>query len=200
MNVTYLSNIISKKSNFKSPFELLHGERPTLDNNLKLFGEVGMVTKKDKIQAKLSNRGTTCIFVRYMEHHSRNVYRMLNLTTHSIINSQDIICFNKTYGEWKNNKSTISTAEDDTIEILTGVIKRKLTTNAIKNSEVEGNELDKKVFRAMRKLENWFNSQATKAVEDYNHRREITLDQVNLALFSTEIIKESTTYEEGIIS
>jgi hypothetical protein len=50
----------------------------------------------------------------------------------------------------------------------------------------------------MKKLESWFNPQATKVVEDYNHGRETTLDQVNLALFSTEIIKEPTTYEEAI--
>jgi hypothetical protein len=37
-------------------------------------------------------------------------------------------------------------------------------------------------------------------VEDYNHGREITLDQVNLSLFSTEIVKEPTTYEEAINS
>jgi hypothetical protein len=30
----------------------------------------------------------------------------------------------------------------------------------------------------MRKLESWFNPQATKAEEDYNHGREMTLDQV----------------------
>jgi hypothetical protein len=58
--------------------------------------------------------------------------------------------------------------------------------------------LDKKVFRDMRKLESWFNPQATKAVEDYNHGRKTTLDQVNLALFSTEINKEPTIYEEAI--
>jgi multimeric flavodoxin WrbA len=52
----------------------------------------------------------------------------------------------------------------------------------------------------MRKLESWFNPQATKAVGNYNHGREITLDQVNLTLFSTEIIKEPTTYEEAINS
>jgi hypothetical protein len=52
----------------------------------------------------------------------------------------------------------------------------------------------------MRKLKSWFNPQATKAVEDYNHRKEMILDQVNLALFSTEIIKEPTTYEEAINS
>jgi hypothetical protein len=50
----------------------------------------------------------------------------------------------------------------------------------------------------MRKLESWFNPETTKVVEDYSHGRVITLDQVNLALFSTEIIKEPTTYEEAI--
>jgi hypothetical protein len=107
---------------------------------------------------------------------------------------------NKTYGEWKSNNTTISTVEDDTIELPTSIDKRKLTTNATKDTEDEVNELDKKVLRAMKKLESWFNPQATKVVEDYNHGREITLDQVNLDLFSTEIIKESTTYEESINS
>jgi hypothetical protein len=59
---------------------------------------------------------------------------MLNLTKNSIINSQDIIWLNKTYGEWKNDKTTISTAEDDTIELLTGVDKRKSIKNATKDT------------------------------------------------------------------
>jgi hypothetical protein len=50
----------------------------------------------------------------------------------------------------------------------------------------------------MKKLESWFNPQATKVVEDLNHGREITLDQVNLDLFYTEIIKQPTIYEEAI--
>jgi hypothetical protein len=61
MNVIYLSNTISTKSNLKSPFQLLYGEKPTLHDNLKIFAEVGVVTTKDKIQAKLTNRGTTFI-------------------------------------------------------------------------------------------------------------------------------------------
>jgi hypothetical protein len=96
MNVTHLSNIISTKSSFQSPFEFLYGEKPILHDYFKIFGEVGVVTTKERIQAKLSDRGTTCMFVGYMEHHSRDVYRMLNLTTNSIINSQDIILLNKT--------------------------------------------------------------------------------------------------------
>jgi hypothetical protein len=62
-NVTPLSNIISTKLSFKSPFELLYGKKPKLHNNLKMFGEVGVVTTMERIQAKLSNRGTTCIFL-----------------------------------------------------------------------------------------------------------------------------------------
>jgi hypothetical protein len=78
---------------------LLYGVKPTLHDNLKIFCKVGVVTAKDKIQAKLSNQGTTCKFVGYTEHHSRDVYRMLNLITNTIINSRDIIWLNKTYGE-----------------------------------------------------------------------------------------------------
>jgi hypothetical protein len=63
MNVTYLSNVILTKSNFKSLFELLYGEKPTIHNNLKIFVEAGVVTTKDKLQAKLTNQGTTCMFV-----------------------------------------------------------------------------------------------------------------------------------------
>jgi hypothetical protein len=68
---------------------------------------------------------------------------MLNLTTNSIINSRDIIWLNKTYGEWKNNKTIISTSEDDTIQLPTGIDKVKLTLKATKNTEDEGNESDK---------------------------------------------------------
>jgi hypothetical protein len=73
MNVTHLFNIFSTKSSFKSPFELLYGEKPILHDNLKIFGEVGVVTTKERIQAKLSNRGTTCMLVGYTEHHARVV-------------------------------------------------------------------------------------------------------------------------------
>jgi hypothetical protein len=106
------------------------------------------------------------MLVGYTEHHSRDVYRMLNLATNSIINSQDIIWLNNTYGEWKNNETKISTVEDDTIELPTGIDKRKLIKNATKDSEDEGSESDKKGFIAMRKLESCFNPQATKVVED----------------------------------
>jgi hypothetical protein len=58
--------------------------------------------------------------------------------------------------------------------------------------------LDKKVFRAIKKLENEANPQAPRAVEDYNYKRVLMLDQVDLALFSVDFVTEPTTYEEAI--
>jgi hypothetical protein len=125
--------------------------------------------------------------------HGASLKRCLQNAQHNnnpIINSQDII--------WL--KTTISTAKDDTIELPTDIDKRKFIANATKDAEEEVKDAYKKVFSAMRKLESWFNPQATNAVVDYNHGKEMTLDQVNLALLSTEIIKEPTTYEKAINS
>jgi hypothetical protein len=63
------------------------------------------------------------MFVGYTDHHSRDVYRMLNLTINSIINSQDIIWLKKTYREWKDKKQQY--VEDDSIDLPTGVDKIK---------------------------------------------------------------------------
>jgi hypothetical protein len=74
----------------------------------------------------------------------------------------------------------------------------KLTTISTNDTEDESYNLDKKFFREIKKLESWFNPQATRAVEDYNYGRELTLDQLNLALFSAVFIKEPTNYEESL--
>jgi hypothetical protein len=76
------------------------------------------------------------MLVGYTEHHSRDVYRMLNLTTISIINSRDTIWLNKTYGDWKNNKTTISNVDNDILELPTGFDKVKLTENATKRMKM----------------------------------------------------------------
>jgi hypothetical protein len=43
------------KIKFEGPFALSYGERPTLHSNLKMFGKLGFMTTKEKIQVKLSN-------------------------------------------------------------------------------------------------------------------------------------------------
>jgi hypothetical protein len=45
----------------------------------------------------------------------------------------------------------------------------------------------------MKKLKSWFNPQATREVVEYNYGRDITLDKINLALFSADFIKDPKT-------
>jgi hypothetical protein len=65
MTTIYLSN--------KSPYKLLFGCKLKLNSILKTFGEIGILTTKNKIQDKLRNRGSTCMFPTYIDNHSRDV-------------------------------------------------------------------------------------------------------------------------------
>jgi hypothetical protein len=67
-----------------------------------------------------------------------------------------------------------------------------------KTLKMKGISWIRKLFRLMKKIDSCFNPQATRSVEDNNYEREIILDQVNLALFSADFIKEPTTYEEAL--
>jgi hypothetical protein len=195
MAATYLSNVIATRSNMKSPFELFYNTKPILHEELKIFGEVGVVTTKDKIHAKLANHGTPCIFVGYAENHSKDVYRMLNLETKTIINSSDIIWLKKMYKDCLKNKlMTTIDEEEDAIELPTGN-KSNIVPKVVEENKKDTHE---RVIRAMKKLEGWFNPQATKVMEDYNPGRETLLEQVNLALFTTNLVKEPSSYEEAI--
>jgi hypothetical protein len=87
--VTFLSNITSLKGQDKCPYQLLFGSTPKLPSNLRSFGEMGVVATKSDIQGKLTNRGSTCMFVGYSVNHSNDVYRMLILDSKRIIHSRD---------------------------------------------------------------------------------------------------------------
>jgi hypothetical protein len=60
--------------------------------NLKRFGGMVMVTTKKKIQGKLSDRGTVCMFLEYPRNHSDNVYRLFN-----VIKLRDFVWLEKDY-------------------------------------------------------------------------------------------------------
>jgi hypothetical protein len=72
--VTFLSNITSLKGQDKCPYQVLFGSTLKLPSNLRSFGEMGVVTTKSDIQGKLTNCGTTCMFVGFSVNHSSNVY------------------------------------------------------------------------------------------------------------------------------
>ena len=69
----------------------------------KILGKGG-VTTRDKIPGKVKDQGMTRMFVGYAESHSNNVFRMLILKAHWIINSIDIIWLSKSHEKWLNEK------------------------------------------------------------------------------------------------
>jgi hypothetical protein len=66
---------------------------------MRKFGEICVATTKAKIQGKLNDRGTVCVFADYPNNDANYVYRLLNLKTKLIMKSRDVIWSNKTYRE-----------------------------------------------------------------------------------------------------
>jgi hypothetical protein len=85
-----------------------------------------VVTTKYKIQGKLSDKGTVCVFVGYAVNHVDDVYRLLNSKTKSIIKSRDVVWLNKNYGAWIKLKNDTSVSDDSDSEIDTLKTKLKL--------------------------------------------------------------------------
>jgi hypothetical protein len=69
--------------------------KPKLNLYLKGFGMIGVVTTKDKIQVKLRNRGRICMFFGYTDNDSRDMFCMLKVKTHGVINYRDVVCLKK---------------------------------------------------------------------------------------------------------
>jgi hypothetical protein len=53
------------------------------------------VMTKANIQGKLNDRGAVCVFLGYLQSHSKNVYRILNLKTNRVVKSRYFIWLNK---------------------------------------------------------------------------------------------------------
>jgi hypothetical protein len=88
--------------------------------------------------------------------------------------------------------------EEDVVELPIGNERNKVeeaVPNVDENAKKKTNE---RVIREMKRLKSWLKSQATKVIEDYDRGREISLEQVNLARFTTNFIKEPSSFEEAI--
>ena len=101
-----LDNIMVGDKEEKSPHERFYNQTTKYETHLKVFGEVGIVTKSNtsKTKAKLDNRGIPCIFVGYPKNHTGETYRMFNPITNKTIITRDIIWTNKMYHEYTKTK------------------------------------------------------------------------------------------------
>jgi hypothetical protein len=148
----------------------------------------------------VSKSGTSCIIVGYAKNHSCNVLRMLNLDTHTIINSRDIIWLNKTCKDWVIDRSNTSISNEyDVIELPSGINIRRVYDYKNNVEFMDGNNIktNEKVLRVLKKLEGWFNPQARHAIDNHKEGQETSVEQVNLALFSTSKACEPSSFHEA---
>ena len=103
---TALDNLLVDEYTNTCAHEKFYGDLPKYVNDLKVFGEVGIIRKIDsKKRPKLEDKGLESIFVGYAEDHSGDVYRMYCPRTKSVRLSRDIKWFNKSYGAHKKELS-----------------------------------------------------------------------------------------------
>jgi hypothetical protein len=82
---TYYDKVKINRDMKKFPIELMFNKKAKGFRNLKRFGEMCVAITKNKIQEKLSDKETVCVFVGYAVNDADNVYRLLNPETKSII-------------------------------------------------------------------------------------------------------------------
>jgi hypothetical protein len=87
---TYFDNLINTYMK-KSPIELMFKNRAKGLRNLRRLGEICVATTKNKIQAKLTDKGTVYVFVGYGINHADDVYRLLNPKQKASSN-QELLC------------------------------------------------------------------------------------------------------------
>jgi hypothetical protein len=157
---TYYENIIINKDKKRSPIELMFNEKVKGLRRFKRFGEMCVETTKVKIQSKLRDKGTACIFVGYAINHADDVNRLLNPRTKCIIKSRDVIWLGKSYGEWSRTKEDSILKDHDSDaenEVLEGKSAKELT-----QSDDSNKEKMKKALRETSILKSWFNPKPTK--------------------------------------
>jgi hypothetical protein len=95
---------------------------------------------------------------------------MLNMSTKPVIKLRDINLLHKTYEDWCV-KEDRNDEKDDDDSIL-------VTTKAQETAEQdEKKDTSLKVTREMKKLQGWFNPDASRVIESTNSGREPILDQ-----------------------
>ena len=113
---TDIFNILVDDHKKECPYEKYFGEMPKWFQvpNLRPFGWICVVTKYNKILAKLDDRGKLGLMVGYGTKNGRGTYRIFMLKTEKVVLTKDVRWLGIYYGEWlhlKNGK------EDDSLQL-----------------------------------------------------------------------------------
>jgi len=113
-----------------SSYFKLYGQESPYVNQLRKFGEMGIVYKNDPIKSKLADRGFPAVFVGYPSNHAEHTYQFYNVHTQKTFLSRNIIWLDKNYGDYYHLQGVnIHTIPDDPEEeeILTPKFEAETT-------------------------------------------------------------------------
>ena len=104
---TDVFNILVDHCDDKCPFEKYFGKMPKWFQVSKLrpFGWICIVTKYNKILAKLDDRGKIGLMVGYCTKNGRGTYRIFMLKSERVVLTKDVRWLGLYYGEWLHMKS-----------------------------------------------------------------------------------------------
>ena len=136
------------------------------------------------------------MFVGYPPSHVCDVYRMLNMKTKHIIKSRDIKWLQKTQDnrlvkEAHNNQNDADFEDDDSI----------IDYDTKAKESVEGDkeqDTNPKADIEMKKLQGWFNPEASRIIEASKSGREPIVYQSGTALMMLKQPQEPNTFDEAI--
>jgi hypothetical protein len=94
---TYLDNFDCDNEKGEPRYKLFHGNDDRRFKYLRKFGEMAIVTVRDAIQSKLTNRGVPAIYLGHATNHSMEVCRFLKVATRRVIRSRDVSFWRKPF-------------------------------------------------------------------------------------------------------
>jgi Reverse transcriptase (RNA-dependent DNA polymerase) len=186
-----------KNSQNKSPLELMFKEKTKELNNLRKFNEVCVAATKNKIQSKLSNRGSVCVFVGYPSNHANDVYGLLNLKTNHVIKSRDIIWSNKTYQEWIKLKDNPIMTDDDLSDTEVELNNHPEPQESDSSDKSIVTAQDKKALKQILNLKSWFNPDPSRFMEVQDSGRDLVVESANFVFNSLDLVEEPKTFAEA---
>ena len=149
--VIKIENILIKERNVKCPYEILFGHIANYAEDLRTFGEIVIVHDNgNKMKGKLSDQGLMAMFVGYSEHHTKYVYRFLNLKSNKIMMSRDATWMHQTY------KDHVKEEINDVKEIVIDNEEYEEKTNR-REINIEKQPRKQNIPRATRELQTSYN-------------------------------------------
>jgi Reverse transcriptase (RNA-dependent DNA polymerase) len=158
---------------------------------------VCVAATKSKIQGKLRDRGSVCVFVGYPSNHASDVYRLLNLKTNHVIKSRDVTWSSKTYGEWMKSKDCPEMSEDDRSDTEVELNNHPEAKELESSDQTVATPHNKKALKQSSKLKSWFNPDPSRFMEVQDSGRELVVKSANFEFNSLDLVEEPKTFAEA---